>query len=314
MKTIFGKLLYEQEKGNDTVLVTIVSDRGSAPRGAGSMMLVGAGGRILGTIGGGAVEKRSEELALTLLGEKRSLMHEFRLNTNDVENIGMVCGGDVSVLFRFIAADDAAWNELIREAVGLMERREAGYLTLGENVASLSDCAEGLIRLLLPLGERAVIFGGGHIAAALAPLLGKVGFRTVIFDDRAEYSNPARFPSAERCIRGDFSDISVSLELEPEDYIVVMTNGHSHDMEVQAQVLRAPAAYVGVIGSRSKTAAVNAKLRELGISDEALSIVHTPIGTSIKAVTPEEIAVSIAGEMIYVRAALREGEAHISHL
>ena len=78
------------------------------------------------------------------------------------------------------------------------------------------------------------------------------------------------------------------------------------DFAVQEQVLRGPYAYIGVIGSRAKTASVNARLREAGIGEAAIASVYTPIGTPIKAVTPEEIAVSIAGEMICVRAERRE--------
>ena len=85
-----------------------------------------------------------------------------------------------------------------------------------------------------------------------------------------------------------------------------MTNGHSYDLEVQDQVLRGEFAYVGVIGSRKKTATVNQRLRNRGVPEESITRVRTPIGTDIKAVTPEEIAVSIAGEMIYERALRRE--------
>ena len=85
-----------------------------------------------------------------------------------------------------------------------------------------------------------------------------------------------------------------------------MTSGHSFDFAIERQVLMGDFAYVGVIGSRKKTAAVNQQLRERGVSEEAIARVHTPIGVSIKAVTPEEIAVSIAGEMICVRALRRE--------
>ena len=85
-----------------------------------------------------------------------------------------------------------------------------------------------------------------------------------------------------------------------------MTNGNTHDFDVLRQVLHNPPAYVGVIGSRRKTAVGNQKLLECGIDKEGLSRGHAPIGTAIKAVTPEEIAVSIAGEMIYERALLRE--------
>ena len=78
-------------------------------------------------------------------------------------------------------------------------------------------------------------------------------------------------------------------------------------------MLRGPFAYLGVIGSRSKTAAVNQQLRAAGIPEEAIARVHTPIGTAIKAVTPAEIAVSIAGEMIYERALRREARGEVRH-
>ncbi len=165
----------------------------------------------------------------------------------------------------------------------------------------------------LPLGERAIIFGAGHIALSLVPILKSVGFRPVVFDCRPEYAAAANFPDAEAVICGDYLHIQDYLTLKPEDYIVVMTNGHSHDFEVQAQILRNDFAYVGVIGSHTKTAAVNARLMAAGIPEDATRRVHTPIGTKIKAVTPQEIAVSIAGEMIYVRAVAREGAGDVHH-
>ena len=104
----------------------------------------------------------------------------------------------------------------------------------------------------------------------------------------------------------DLAHINDAVTIGDDDYVVIMTNGHRHDFVVEEQVLRGQYAYIGVIGSRTKTASVNALLRQAGISEEAIAAVHTPIGTAIKAVTPEEIAVSIAGEMICVRATRRE--------
>ena len=188
-----------------------------------------------------------------------------------------------------------------------------GHAVLGDSVTWQAtqegwkpEQSEDVFCLPLPIGERAIIFGGGHCAQALAPLLHTVGFRVTVFEEREEYGCRENFPSAERIIVGDYTRIGDSLQLTAEDYIVIMTNGHSFDLEVQDQVLRGDFAYVGVIGSRKKTAAVNAKLRKRGVSEEAISRVHTPIGTPIKAVTPEEIAVSIAGELIYTRALRRE--------
>ena len=331
MNTIFAKLLYEMEKGHDTVLVSITEENGSTPRGVGSQMLVGAQGRILGTIGGGAVERRSRELAVKLLAEGRSARHAFRLHKNETEDIGMVCGGDVDVLFQFISGTDPAWKDLAGKLVTQVESKRNGWFVqrldggtpalLGENGELLSGeapvseenllCAGGLctdnyFSLPLPVGERVVIFGGGHCGQALAPVLKSVGFRVTVFDDRPEFVTEALFPDAEERICGDFLRISDYLALNERDYVVVMTYGHSRDFEVEEQVLRQPLAYVGVIGSRSKTASVNRRLRERGVPEEAIRSVHTPIGIDIKSVTPAEIAVSIAGELIYVRALRRE--------
>jgi xanthine dehydrogenase accessory factor len=101
---------------------------------------------------------------------------------------------------------------------------------------------------------------------------------------------------------GDFAKIAETITLTAADYVVVMTRGHAHDFSVQQQVLRTEVAYLGVIGSRSKSASIAARLREAGIPQEAIARIHTPIGTAIKAETPAEIAISIAGELILARA------------
>ena len=331
MDRIFPKLLYQMEKKLDTMLVTIIANQGSAPRGAGSQMLVGSEGRIIGTIGGGAVEGAADAMARQLLQEKRSCCHLFPLHIGVKDNIGMVCGGDVQVLFQYISGSDEQWQALAAKTLQMITDRQSGWLALhtsGDAPTLLSSdgtvilghpvsgrtTPEGwkpirskdVFCLSLPIGQRAIIFGGGHCAQALAPLLHTVGFRVTVFEERAEYGCRENFPTAERIIIGDYTRIEDHLQLTADDYIVVMTNGHSYDLEVQDQVLRGDFAYVGVIGSRKKTAAVNQKLRERGICEDAIARVHTPIGMSIKAVTPEEIAVSVAGELIYTRALRRE--------
>ena len=102
MNTIFAKILYELEKDHDLVLVTLIAEAGSAPRGTGSQMLVNMDGRLIGTIGGGAVEYDAENLAKTLVAEKRSCVHDYILRKNSTEDLGMVCGGDVTAYFQFI--------------------------------------------------------------------------------------------------------------------------------------------------------------------------------------------------------------------
>ena len=318
MNGIFTTLLYEMEKHHDTVLCTIIADSGSTPRGKGAQMLVGDAGLLSGTIGGGAVEGGAIALGQTLLRERRSAVHEYKLRHNDGEDIGMVCGGDVTVHLQFIAAGDPVWRELAGSVLQRIALRQPGALVLALDggAPALRDVPEtdsAHIALPLPIGERAILFGAGHCSLALCPLLTTVGFRVTVVDDRPELVTKERFPTADAVICCDLDRVTETVPIGEEDYVVVMTNGHSHDFAVQEQVLRGKYAYIGVIGSRAKTASVNARLREAGISEAAIASVHTPIGTAIKAVTPEEIAVSIAGEMICVRATRRENAGVVLH-
>lgn len=333
MNLIFSSILKELEAHRNIMLVTIVSKSGSSPRGAGAQMLVGEHGRILGTIGGGAVELRSEEMARALLKDRHSGDHEFLLRQNSGEDIGMVCGGDVSVLFQFIDSAKQEWKDFTSRLLSLLSSHHPGWLVLHMNGSFpalleadgrqiIGNCPEQILPpaeskcvrtedyfiMPLPVLDRAVIFGGGHCSQALVPVLSRIGFRVTVMDNRPELCVPELFPEAEEIICGDYLNLSDHIELYASDYVVVMTNGHSHDLDVQEQILRKPLAYVGVIGSRRKTDFINQKLRESGIPEETISRIHSPIGTEIKAVTPEEIAISIAGEMIYERALLRESK------
>lgn len=339
MRRIFSKLLYEIEEERNTMLVTVIADRGSAPRGAGAAMLVGEKGRITGTIGGGAVEYQSEKKAMELLKAGESAVHEFVLRPNDKEDIGMQCGGDVTVLFEYVSADDLRWSLLAGAVCDRIEAGEHGWLVLplDGSVPSLYGeegllCGEGVSEEEraalctthtvvtsayyaepLPLFNRVVIFGGGHITQALTPMLGAVDFRCVVLDNRPAFADISLFKGAEDAMVCNYDNIAESVTLTAEDYVVVMTNGHSGDLIIEEQVLRSPHAYLGVVGSRSKIAFVNKTLMGRGIPEEALKAVHTPIGTPIRAVTPAEIAVSILGELILCRAEIREGEMPAHH-
>jgi xanthine dehydrogenase accessory factor len=130
-----------------------------------------------------------------------------------------------------------------------------------------------------------------------------VGFRTVVVDDRPEFANPSRFETAgEIRVVEDFAHAFTGLNADVDAYVVILTRGHRHDKTVLAQALRTQAVYIGMIGSRRKRDDVYAALLQEGFSGEDLQRVHCPIGIAIHAETPEEIAVSIVGELIAVRA------------
>jgi xanthine dehydrogenase accessory factor len=150
---------------------------------------------------------------------------------------------------------------------------------------------------------RVFIFGGGHVAQALVPVLDSVGFRCVVFDDREEFVSRDLFPGALELVTGCYDHIEEKVTVSPRDYIVIMT--HARDLAVLRQVIGKDCAYLGVIGSKTKAAALKQQLEREGVSEETLGAIHIPIGLDIKSETPEEIAVSIAGEMILRRAERR---------
>ena len=126
MNNIFQTLVYQREKKKDTVLATIIWDDGSAPRGKGSQMLVGAEGLLAGTIGGGAVELKSIRLSQELLASGSGFIREFKLSRDG--ELGMACGGDVTVLFSPARLDDARWDETAAEVLRRVRQRTPGWL------------------------------------------------------------------------------------------------------------------------------------------------------------------------------------------
>lgn len=336
MKKLFTEIYNCISQGENVVLATIVAHSGSTPRGAGARMMVRENGQIVGTIGGGAVEYKAQQLSAEVLKEKRSYIKGFKLSPNEVADLGMICGGDVIVYFQFINGEDIANITLIKKILELCDRDEDSWIitditdeaawSMGvycesEGVLGIKDLVKENMASMLgnrsiitteqgrryytePLirAGRVCIFGGGHIAKELVPVLSHIGFRCLVMDDREQFANKKLFPQAESVKIVDFNHISDSVKIRPSDYLVIMTRGHQYDYTVQAQALKTEACYIGVIGSRQKIESITKRLLEDGCTKEDIDRVYTPIGTAIKAESPAEIAISIAGELICVRA------------
>jgi xanthine dehydrogenase accessory factor len=341
LKDLFAAILEKTNAGEDTVLVTIVAEIGSSPRSAGSHMLVDKNGRVCGTIGGGTLEYKAIQLAQDLLEKQKSRRKTYRLHRNDEEDLGMACGGDVEVYFQFISGNNERAIDIMKECLSALELDEDVWLftdltnptewsmALYRNTVSsgnlaplgmeLSDAEiKALARnkgVMIKTADRrfygepinfagkVFIFGGGHCAQALQPVLTTVGFRCVIFDNREEFVTRELFPTAQDLFVGDYDAISEKLTIGSNDYIVIMT--HAYDVAVLRQVINKDCAYIGVIGSKAKIAAVKSQLMSEGIGEDALNKMNAPIGLRIRSETPEEIAISIAGELIQRRAETR---------
>jgi xanthine dehydrogenase accessory factor len=144
------------------------------------------------------------------------------------------------------------------------------------------------------------IFGGGHVSMALAGVAHSAGFGIGIVDDRDTFANTQRFPMAQE-IYTRFEEAFEKIKPNPASYLVIVTRGHRDDMRVLAWAVNTDARYIGMIGSKRKVLAVYKALEKEGHAPEKFERVHAPVGLEIGALTPEEIAVSIAAELIAIR-------------
>jgi xanthine dehydrogenase accessory factor len=144
------------------------------------------------------------------------------------------------------------------------------------------------------------LFGGGHVATAVARIAHQAGFAIGIVDDRDTFANTERFPMAAE-IHVSYEEAFTKIQPNASTYIVIVTRGHKDDMRVLDWAVGTPARYIGMIGSRRKVVSVYKALEKEGHALEKFERVHAPVGLEIGALTPEEIAVSITAELIAVR-------------
>jgi xanthine dehydrogenase accessory factor len=243
---VFESIVALLRENESFVLATILSCCGSAPRDAGSRMLIQSDGSIIGSVGGGILEAKIQELAGELSQSKRTLIGKFSLNPEGPTPIGMICGGDVEFLLHFEDASQPGRLELYEGLVATLASKRRAWLTIQlpdqdesegppvvrvfkEGGASLD--AQGSLRLrellveasstqpsvvtcegkrffIEPLSSEGTvyIFGAGHIGQKLAPLTKFVGFQTVVLDDREQFANREFFDSADRIVVLDSFD------------------------------------------------------------------------------------------------------------
>lgn len=152
-----------------------------------------------------------------------------------------------------------------------------------------------------------LVVGAGHIGRAVAHQGSRLDFEVTVIDDRPEYASRERFPEAASLVVGEIDRMTRAFPVSSDTYIVIVTRGHSHDAEALRALIRSPAAYIGMIGSRHKVALMRERfLSEGWATAQEWECVHTPIGLKIGSTTVEEIAVSIAAELIQVRSRVRE--------
>ena len=309
--------------GRGAALATVVQTWGSAPRQAGSQMVVAGDGAMMGSVSGGCVEGAVILAAQEALAEGQARLLEFGVSDEDAFAVGLACGGEIRVLVQPVGtalpepllADLVAAREA-REAVALLVDLEgfgARLVTAAQADAALAerlrsdrsgvDPGSTVFAGLHDPPLRLMVIGAVHIAQALIPMARLAGFDPVLIDPRGAFGSEARFPG--EVILDDWPDAALAA-LQPDARTAVVTLSHDPKIDDPAilAALGSPAFYLGCLGSARTHARRLERLRAAGIAEADIARIHGPVGLRIGAKSPAEIALSILAEMVQ---RLREG-------
>jgi xanthine dehydrogenase accessory factor len=301
------------------MLLIVAESTGSSPGRQGYKMAVSTDGELAGSIGGGVMEVHLVEQSRAQLRPevaKRSIIVDQVHRTNSTNASGMICSGEQTVIFKIVTPDD---KTVINEIVDGVETRSGLWLSLTPYQIQVLPLSEGPLgndfyhfekkgetdfeyRERLGKKNDLFIIGGGHCSLALSELMSKMDFHISILDDRPDLNTIEKNKFADEIsILDGYDRVDEVITAGDNVYVVVMTLGYASDEIVIRKLLKSPFRYFGVLGSKAKMATLLKKLRDEGLPSEALNRIRTPIGVPIGSHTPEEIAVSIAAEIVSVK-------------
>lgn len=245
-----------------------------------------------------AVRRRGERAALaTIVVRKGSTPRRDAakmLIYQDGRQLGTIGGGCTEA-------------EVCREALTVMRAEKPRLLSFDltetdpeESGLLCGGIMEVYVEPVLP-DPALFIFGAGHVGQCIAEVARMIGFRVAVADDRVKYCNRERFPLVDTLHVGPWESIFGELEVNDSAYVIIATRGHNFDLACLRFAVQSPARYIGLLGSRRKTKLLFEALEREGIDPERFERVHAPVGLEIGSETPEEIAVSVAAELVAVR-------------
>ncbi len=310
----------EQNRG--AALATVVQTWGSAPRPVGSQLAISGDGQIMGSVSGGCVEGAVVVEAQEAIEDGRPRILEFGVSDDQAFAVGLACGGTIRVMVEPLGVGNGPAPEIIRALVDRRrQRRPAALLTNTQTwERRLSDGTDdplgGEIRARMAADRsgfapapddgwfiaihnpplRMVVVGAVHIAQALLPMARLAGYDVFLIDPRETFAAAQRFPG--EAISQDWPDEALRA-LAPDSRTAVVTLSHDPKIDDPAiiETLNSTAFYLGCLGSKKTHAKRLDRLRAAGLDDAALARIHAPVGLSIGAKSPAEIAISIMAEI-----------------
>ena len=304
--------------GSRVFVVCVAEHTRGSPGTAGAKLLVSDSGELFGTIGGGAMEHRLVEQARSLLQgdnhrpKKHTLVHR-EAAAGDAS--GLICEGSQTNVFCVL--DGPRDLDSLRTIVDRVRNDQRGWIEIDDAGLRLAEDGTGFAAPRITLTEedegwryredllnrrRLAVIGGGHCAAALGEVMTPLGYRVRVFDTRAHVASHDRATAVGGVsIVADYADAGPEIAYPESTAVVVMTADYRTDVRALLGVAARPFPFIGLMGGRKKIDRIFALLREEGISRETIERIHAPVGLDIGSQTPEEIAISIAAQLLSER-------------
>ena len=298
------------------MLLYVLESKGSSPGRQGFSMVVNAKGEMEGSIGGGIMEHKFVEMVKERLKKQGSKEQELKKQIHDKSaannQSGMICSREQTIFLYPVREKDL---NTVQKIIQSLEENKNGTLILSPDGILFSDAIpekdfeftfqaedEWLYKEKTGYKNKLFIIGGGHCSLALSRLMRTMDFYVKVYDDRENLKTILENEVAnERHFVKDYSVLTDKIPSGSNHYVVIMTFGYRTDDIALKALLNKEFKYIGVLGSKKKMEKLFEDYRKEGIDESLLQRIHTPIGLDIKSQTPEEIAVSIAAEIIKIK-------------
>ena len=318
----FWKFIFNRITTGFPVILMIVADSSkSSPGRQGFKMAVSSGGELAGTVGGGIMEHNLVEQCRGYLKDERNINQVKKLfhnKTSAGEKSGLICGGTETIIIRTLTADNA---NFISDIISSFENLKGGIFQIDPvrisfNVTNTRGRAiffnyesdnDWTYEENTGFPETVYIIGSGHVGLAVSKIMSMLDFYVIAIDSRNDVSTVLNNTYADKKLIISYEEVGEHIIEGDKTYAVIVTHGHDTDVIALKSVIEKKLAYLGMMGSKRKIKSVFNHLVESGTEPELLDRVHSPIGLEIEAESPEEIAVSIAAEIIKLKNRIKTG-------
>ncbi|MDJ0636300.1 MAG: XdhC family protein [Xenococcaceae cyanobacterium MO_188.B29] len=318
IRKFWTKLLQKLSENQKVFLALVAHHTKGSPGTTGAKLWVSETGETYGTIGGGIMEHKLIDRAKEILTRedfKPEIQTLYHRTSGSGEKSGMICSGSQTNLYYL--CQPSRDREIIEKVVSLIDRDISGSLSIDSSGMSLAEKAVNLTQPAIQLiqkseswtyeeqllnHQRIAIIGGGHCSLALSRVMSQLDYDVLVFDTRHEVSTLTQNTYARSVkIVEDYQEVGAAIPFPQLTCVVVMTTDFTSDIRALLGVVSLPCPFIGVIGSHAKIATIFEQLRQAGVSTSLLSRLYAPVGLPIGSHTPEEIAISIAAQILQER-------------